>query len=357
MKIKVTEKYRPFSHEAGTPLLLPESAWKVLAFPAKLVLEHLLTKESIELFPQIKGPITAFTAMQDLEKKRIRIFGRGAEGFFSYRLYATSKEIMLHIERCSDAGLSFNICGEIKTFKRKETFSIRGNAPFQLSHTSEKIHLGTSKKQDWTLVKRRLLLSELLPILFELGKNLPTLPSTFSGAGSHLKTCQEFIDKKDRVHIGPSFIELFKRGFEGILCPRFIDTDYQGTSPHEEMPDNISPLFLLKEGARLIRSLLIEEKESHLTILPCLPKELHAGRFVNIACTLPLTLDLEWSKKQVRRLALRPKEDLTLHLTFPKENATCRLRRGPRGRGEIHPATGSLTLKKDKLYYLDRFQK
>ncbi|MCB1116701.1 MAG: hypothetical protein KDK71_09555 [Chlamydiia bacterium] len=357
MKIKVTEKYRPFSHEVGTPLLLPESAWKVAPFPARLVLEHLITKEKIELFPQIKGPITAFTAMQDLEKKRVRIFGTGEGGFFSYRLYATPQEIILQIERCSEDGLSFNICGEIKTFTRKETFSLHSNAPFQLSHTSEKMHLGTSKKQDWTLVKRRLLLSELLPILFELGKNLPNLPSTFSGAAEHLKTCQELVANKDRVHIGPSFIELFKRGFEGILCPRLIDTDYQGIANPEEMPENASPLFLIKEGACLIRSLLIEEKDNSLTILPCLPKELHAGRFVNIACTLPLTLDLEWSKKQIRRLALHPKEDLTLHLIFPKENVTYRLRAGPRGRGETRPATGPLTLKKGKLYLLDRFQK
>lgn len=360
MKIKLTEKFRPFSHEVGTSLLLPKSSWKVTAYPAKLALENLISigaEEKIEIYPLIEGPISAFTVMQDLERGWVRVFGKGKNGFFSYRLVAAASEIILFVERCGSEGLLFNYDGEVKTLKRKEELIIPTLTPSFHQNPKEKVHFGCSKKQDWTLVKRRLNLDEILPIWFQLGKHVPNHPLLNVGTARLLKHCQTLAEEKNREKIGTSFIELFKSGFEGILCPRLIDTDFQGITIPDEIPKEASALLLLGEGARLIRKLFVEQKENHLQILPCLPKELHAGRFIDIDCGENLSIDLEWSKKLIRRMTLRPKEDQKVHLTFQKPVTSFRLRLGRRGRGKEIPVGQPLELKKDTFYILDRFQK
>ena len=360
MKIKLTEKYKPFSHEVGTPLLLPKSSWKLVAYPAKLVLENLVSiggEETLTIFPQIEGPIQTFTAMQDLEKGWVRIFGLGAKGYFSYRLISSAHEIILFVDRCCKEGIPFIFEGERKVLNRKEELIFPASTPGFSSISSEKMHFGCSKKQDWTLVKRRLDLEEILPIWFEIGKHIPKYPLLDAGTSTYLKNSYRLAKEKKRALIGASFLELFKVGFEGILSPRLIDTDYQGCTVQDEIPKEASPLLLLGEGARLIRQLLIDRKEGALAILPCLPKEIHAGRFIDIDCGGGLIADLEWSKKCIRRMTLRPKEDQTLTLSFQKAIESFRLRKGFKGRGTTVEANALMELKKEHFYILDRFQK
>ncbi len=361
MKIKLTEKYKPFSHEEGTPLLLPKSPWKVTAYPAKVILENLISvekKEAHTIVPHIKGPLVQFTVMQDLERQWVRIFGRGPEGYFSYRLVASAYEITLFLERGPKEGIAFTHEGETKLLKRKEELILPSNTPAFGEDRFEKMHFGCSKKQDWTLVRRRLSLEEILPIWHALGKHIPEHPLLDVGTAHYLKICQELVEKKERANIGAAFLNLFKIGFSGILLPSLTDETHHTFIPEGgQIPPEASPLLLLGKGARLIRSLLIEDKGNHFAILPCLPKELHAGRFTDIALSGSLTLDLEWSKKLIRRVVLHPKEDQKLTLTFQSAIDSFRLRKGRRGRGKTYAAGTTLTLKGGTLYILDRFQK
>lgn len=360
MKIKLTEKYRPFSHEAGTALLIPKSSWKVTAYPARLILENLISiggKEILTILPQMNGPLESFTVMQDLEKGWVRIFGLGKKGYFSYRLVASAHEIILFVERCPKEGLFFDFEGEIRNLKRKEELIIPTMTPAFSLKSSEKMHFGSSKKQDWSLVKRRLSLEEILPIWFQLGKQIPKHPILEVGTSRYLKTCADHLTQKNRDQIGQAFLELFKVGFEGILSPRLIDTDYQSHPSDEEIPKQASSLVLLGEGARLIRKFLIDVDDQEIAILPCLPKEIHCGRFIGVECGQGLSIDLEWSKKMIRRLTLHPKKDQTVTFTFQKPVTSFRLRMGRKGKGKLIPVGTPLELKKDTLYILDRFQK
>ena len=360
MKIKVTHKYRPFSHESGTPLLIPGSVWKVTVYPAKLAFESLETsweKETYLLFPHIFGPVASFTVLQDLEKGWVRVFGLGKGGYFSYRITALSHHIALFVERAPEEGLSFTFRESVKHLKRKETLQIptRGGDSSRLS--LEKMHFGCSKKQNWCLVKHRLDLREILPIWFALGKGLPSYPMVDVGSSRYLKKCFNLVAEKNRVEIGPSLIETFKVGFEGLLSPRLFDDDYQSYALGERIPKTASPLALLSEGAKLIRSLLIDIEEERVALLPCLPKDIHAGRFINIDCGKHLVIDLEWSKKCIRRLILHSKEDQTRLFFFQKCLNSFRLRKGRFGKGDIVQVGTPLVLQKDRLYILDRFQK
>ncbi|MDJ0652033.1 MAG: hypothetical protein QNJ27_03405 [Simkaniaceae bacterium] len=360
MKIKLTEKYRPFSHEVGTALLIPKSPWKVTVYPARLIFENLISlgrREVLTILPQFEGPPESFTVMQDLEKEWVRIFGLGKRGYFSYRLVASAHEIILFVERCPEEGLFFDFEGEVKNFKRKEKLTIPTTTPTFSLKSSEKMHFGSSKKQDWSLVKRRLRLEEILPIWFQLGQQIPEHPILNSGTSRYLKTCADRLAEKNREQIGQAFIELFKMGFDGILSPRLIDTDYQSHTSDEEIPKEASSLILLAEGARLIRKLLIDIKDRDIVILPCLPKEIHSGRFIGVECVEGLSMDLEWSKKLIRRLMLHSKKDQTVTFAFQKPLLSFRLRMGREGRGELVPVGTPLELKQDAFYSLDRFQK
>ncbi|MEM8727177.1 MAG: glycoside hydrolase family 95-like protein [Chlamydiota bacterium] len=360
MKIKLTEKYRPFSHEAGTALLLPNSPWKVTAYPARLVLENLISigdREIVTVLPRMSGLLESFTVMQDLEQGRVRIFGLGKEGYFSYRLVASGHEIVLFVERCPAAGLFFDVEGEIKNLNRKEELIVATMTRAFSLRSSEKIHFGSSKKQDWSLVKRRLNLEEILPIWFQLGKRIPEYPILDIGTCRYLKMCADYLAEKNRDRIGQAFIALFRVGFEGILSPRLIDTDYRSHPSDQVIPKEASPLLLVGEGARLIRKFLIEVDDREIALLPCLPKEIHCGRFVGIECHQDLSVDLEWSKKLIRRLIVHPKRDRTVTFTFQRPITSFRLRTGRRGSGKRLPVTTPLELKKDRLYILDRFRK
>ena len=360
MKIKLTEKYKPYSREVGTSCLLPKSPWKVTVYPRLITFLNLTSEKNqgtISVTPHIEGPLSQFTVMQDLDKRWVRVFGRGTEGYFSYRLFVSANEIILFLERCPKKGLAFSYDGEVRVLKSKEELIIPSDSFAFPSLFSEKMHFGCHKASDWTLVKRRLRLDEILPIWFELGKNLPKHPKVEWGNSRFLTQCETLLELKDRQEIGRHLLALFQVGFEGILTPRLLDTGHQGTlSEKEDLPEEASSLSLLREGSRLIRHLLVQEKEKSLEILPCLPVELHAGRFVDVQCR-ELTLDLEFSKKMIRRLNLHPKSDHICHLTFPSPIQSFRLRTGKRDKGKIYTAGEPLHLKANREYFLDRFQK
>ena len=361
MNIKLAEKYKPFSHEVGTSLLLPKSFWKATFYPAKIFLEDLSildSKKTHSITPQIKGPLSQFTIMQDLERGWTRVFGRGPDGYFSYRLAISSIGIVLFLERGPQEGIFFAFDEKTINLQPKEELIIPAETlPFKEA-LNEKMHFGCSKKQDWTLVKRRLSIEEILPIWFEIGKDIPNYPIPNTGNFHFLAECKKLIDARDREKIGPALINLFKVGFEGIFSPCPIDTRFQGYFPEEKtVPIETSPLALVGEGARLIRNLLIQEEKGSLEILPCLPKEVHAGRFTNVILSDSVVADIEWSKKLIRRMILRPKNDQEITLKFQSSIDSFRLRAGWRGRGTFHRAGGVLSLRANTLYILDRFQK
>ena len=360
MNIKLKERYKPFSHEAGTPLLIPQSSWKMTPYPGRVLLENLIPankKETITFFLQIDQPLKTFTIMQDLEKGCVTIFGIGNKGYFSYRLSSIADNIFLSVHRCPQEGLFFSFEGSLKNLKRKERIPILVRPSRSYPNSLEKMHFGVSKKQDWALIKRRLSVKEILPIWFQLGKNIPKQPILNVGTSKYLKICNDLLIQQNRVKIGNMLLELFKVGFEGILSPRLLDTDYQIKHTDHNLLKGVSPILLLGEGARLIRRLLIEIHGEKLTILPCLPKEIDAGCFVAIDVTSNLSIDLEWSKKLIRRLTLLSKTNQTITLLFQKPIVSFRLRKRHQQRGYSIAVETPLQLKKDTFYILDRFQK
>ena len=356
MTIRMRAKLRPYSHEMGTRCLIPGSSWAVTPYPSQIDfvnLERQKEQESFSVSCSIEGPLDEFTVMQDLERGCVRVFGRGKQGMFSYCISFSNSKITLFLDRAVGE-IVFVYRSKKWVLKRKEYLEIPTSSTCQTFESKEKLHFGCYKAQDWTLLKRRLSLKEILPIWFALGKTLGSIPSLDVGASRPLLQCKESIEKRDRVAVGSHFLHLFRVGFEGMFSPNLDDFNHQSFKK-EPIPSRCSPLVLLSAGAKIIRQMFVEEDSLSLKILPCLPVELHAGRFMGVQCR-DLLLDFEWTKKQIFRVLLKPQIDRTYHLKFQSAIKSFRLRRGIKHRGEVCQVGSPLHLKAGTSYMLDRFK-
>ncbi|MCH9610805.1 MAG: hypothetical protein S4CHLAM81_10120 [Chlamydiales bacterium] len=173
--------------------------------------------------------------------------------------------------------------------------------------SQERLFLGCTKKMEWEMVKRRCDMREILPLWFSLGQ--------FEKSGSF-----EPLDSCDSLE---QFERLFRSYFEQMMLPRSEDHDLLGY-----FDQKVDPSYLLAQGYRQIRKLFLDGDQ----VLPNLPPELHCGKL------LTETIDLEWSKKQIRRVIVRAKEAPKMH--FPKKIRRYRV-----------------TKKGEMLYLFDRFEK
>jgi hypothetical protein len=277
-RITIAQRLRPFSHVPGTKLLLPGSGNQLVIYPTLIVVDDQ------EISIPLTGPVDDFTVQLDLEKGCVKVWGHYKEGFLRYRIHATTDG-------------SYTIVTEKSP---QDIFPQSEKNLFQMPHC-ERLSLGKDKSQDWDMVVRRKDLTEILPFWHRLGQLLPETPT----------------GKFD-----PDFLNLFQAGFEGLLSPRLKDTQHQGLS----LPKMSSPLALLTQGAQLIRSLFIIQKGDQLEILPnC---DFHQGRMIDISCGSLGTLDIEWTKKTLRRVVFHSKVNGEITFKFPKDLKTFRLTPG-----------------------------
>ena len=300
MRIQIGLKLRPFSHRPGIICLIPFTTWEVQVFPALLKFRNLAGKETKDVPLKVEGPVKGFTVMLNLEKARVEVFGRGQKGYF--RKFITPKE-----------------------------YSFLKETP--LPPSSERLSLGIHKKQDWDLIQRRSDMAEIFPFWLRLSQLIPEKPLPKKTVGT--------------MHLLDDLSLLFQVGFQGILSPRLIDENHLGLIKEETT--TASPLALLHAGANEIRKLFCQEEGNTLHILPNLPKELHAGRYITPSYSI------EWSKKQIKKIIIDPKETKIIYLNLRKVK-TYRLRKSLRQRGEQRKRDMPIELKRGQRLYLDRFQ-
>ncbi|MES2344801.1 MAG: hypothetical protein V4494_02530, partial [Chlamydiota bacterium] len=147
-------------------------------------------------------------------------------------------------------------------------------------------------------------------------------------------------------------------GFYDMLVPRVTDTLFQGL-----VKGHADPQFpvhaLLKESARLIRALFFQENEGILTLFPCLPTEFHSGRYLNLKTSSGDEIDLEWSKKMLQKVIIRPQSIRTFQLDVPKGIKSYRVRTSFQDKGCTKTVNEPfhLNVLTHPFLILDRFQK
>ena len=174
----------------------------------------------------------------------------------------------------------------------------------------ERLSLGSHKAQDWDLVLRRFDLKEILPALYDLGQKVP-----FS---------------KEIETTPMSLEDLYRSSFHHMMVPR----------NKEESGSVLRSAFLR------IRSLFIVEKANRLQLLPDNP--FPEGRLVNVQTEMA-SLDIEWTKRRLRRVTLHMRKTGEMFLDLPKEILSFR------GKG-MHMAGEPLQcVAGQRMVFLDRF--
>lgn len=322
-QIGISARLRPFSHTPGASCLIPCSSWQVQAFPTLLRFTNLITAETHELPLNIKGPMLDFTLELDLEKRGVHVFGHSKSGYERFCIGMTDEGIRIMSEKG----------------KTKKVIPTKVN----LSQISkERLSLGSHKALDWDLVKRKRDLSQVFPVWFRLGQMVPEIPLKKEGTATLLKSC-------DKLEVVPQFLKLFMAGFHGILIPRLNDDEHQGIIQSDAKVSGC-PLGLLTEGAKQIRALFFTEEKDGFAFLPCLPPEFHAGRFLNLTTSKGDIINLEWSKKLLRRVIIRP--GVSREVRFHFQKAIKSFREGEKE----YPAETSFKFINGHTVYLDRFE-
>jgi len=302
MRIKIATKLRPFSHQPGTCCLIPYTTWEVRVFPTKLFFRDLSNGKTQERSVDQVGPIKGFTVVDDLERGRVEIFGRAKGGYF-------------------------------RTFITAESYPFLKK--FDLPVDEKRLSLGCHKKQDWELIQRRSEMAEIFPFWVRLAQLIPQMP--FPSIGTAGLIAEGKLDLA------------FQAAFQGVLCPRLRDENYLGIIPDLKIPSDVSPLGILHEGARQIERLFFYEEGEELHLLPNLPKELHAGRFIHLSTEAGDSIDLEWSKKQLKKVVIRAKQTRKIHLRLQSKIRRFRVSKNPHKSGE------PIQLQAGETLYLDRF--
>lgn len=308
MRLVIAQKFRPFSHTPGTRCLIPLTTWEAEIYPAKIFFHNLAGGAAKEEILDVKGPVKGFTVMQDLERGRVEVFGRDQKGHFRYFL---TPEKYPFLEK------------------------------YDQHFAKKKLFLGISKKQDWDLIKRRKDMTEIFPFWHLLSQWIPTFPLPEIGTAALLK--EKNLDL------------VFQTAFQGILSPRLKDENYLGIIPDLKVPKDFSPLGILHEGARQIEDLLFLQEGEVWHFLPSLPKEFHAGRFIHLQTREGDEIDFEWSKKQLKKVIIRPFLSRKIFLKPGRGLKSFRIRTNMRQKGKRD--SQELFLETGKTYFLDRFMK
>lgn len=354
MQIKIAERLRPYSHQPGTDCLLPGSNYRLQVFPTRVCLyriERLTPEKILEIPLALEGPVEDFTVQQDLEKGRVYVWGQAVNGFFRYYFaFNEDKKICLCIEKGPNSLLEATTLPDYITLAKQD-------ASFTLQ-SIERLSLGNHKAQDWDLVCRRTDLVEIFPAWYLLGQLSPPLVDEnvlLEGTAQRLSLCQQAIANHAPEHLKKQFTSLFKAGFQGILSPRLIDDQFQGLSSSEfSNPSLLSPMMLLKQGAKLIRQLFVTKDSQLVRILPSLPPEFHCGRLLNVRLDEG-HLDFEWTKKCIRRLIFRSKKECQIQFSF-KNISSFRLRKNKKEQGERILNHFQLSFEKNVDYFFDNFE-
>ncbi len=322
MKIEITERIRPFSHTPGAACLIPGTGSILHAFPT------LLKIDSHEIKLNLTGPIADFTLLQDLEKHCLFILGKAQEGYYRIRVEGSDSGFDVVVEK-----------GPLTSVRLEREVS------FMPNKAVERLSLGCHKAQDWDLVQRRMDLREMLPPLFLLGQKIPLVPpQPLKGTARLLELPEE------RTLLAPALQAFFSAAFSKILVPRLVDDQHQGLALEEAVSGH--PLYLVQQGAKMIRALFFKQNERRLAFLPALPLPLDSGKMIGIQAPGIGEIDFEWSKKLLRRVIIRPSTSGDVILELQKELKSFRSGKKQRQKG-----TEPLALHAGKTVVLDQFQK
>jgi hypothetical protein len=361
MKIKIAQKLAPFSFLCGSRALIPSTTYEVKVFPVKLEFynrEKSSQVPDLEIFLEIKGPLKKFIVFQDIERAYIEISAFSKEGFIRYKIKHEDGKLAIFLEKAPKEELEIRANGKKEFLRRKIDFYLPLKTRFLDKKRLELLSFGIHKAQDIEKIKRRGSLNEIFPLWFGLGQLIPKDKRKVEGMALLLEKSLSLISEGKKEEVEAIFLTVFHGAFYSLFSPSLSDELHQGIiDEKEEIEEGASPLILLERGYEIIRSMFIVQKENKVALLPFLLPIFHAGRMINLKLEGIGYLDLEWSKKLLKKVILYAESDMVIQLQLQKPIKSFRIRRDLREKGALFVANNTIQLEKDKIYYFDRFQK
>ncbi|MCH9612441.1 MAG: hypothetical protein S4CHLAM102_09310 [Chlamydiia bacterium] len=324
-QILISPRMRPFSHEKQAFALIPLTNHAVWIYPTRL---HFSFDQIVDI--PLRGPVKGFTSELDLERQRIRVFGRHRDGYFVYHVYAYAGQVIVKGQKGIDLDCAFSIdkMGEVASYER--------------------LYLGCDKKQDMAQIFRRSDPREYFPLWFSTGQQVVDPVDS----GMHL-------EKHLENHLTGDFaslVEVFETGFRSLMLPLGEDDRFQGVVPVDEAKLGRPSPFILRRGYQLIRDLFFREEKGELVILPHLLKGFVFGKLTNLQAG-PFVIGIEWSKKKLRRMTVKSSREDRVNLRLPKGIQSFRLRVKGERKKEVVPVGKPLAIGKNQTLILERFEK
>lgn len=333
--ISIKHQVRPYTLIPGARVPIPGSLLYAQIFPSLRKIfsssHDLLLEEPIPL----RGPVQRFAVFQDLRRGVLTV---GSEQYTYHILPSGS------------------VTSSLQGFSALESVS----TPW--------LSMGVHKHPDMLLVRRRKNLQEILPILLRLSVLLPKNHTMIeqqellnsSGVYQLYQKVNIAIQEKRTQDIAPLLLQFIYAGFSNHFLPRFYDFDYQGILRFSCQAHSEVAFPILQLCASLIVSMFIRYVDNQIDILPALPPEFPHGRCTHLFIPQVGYLDLEWSKKTIRRMSLQAITTNEVAFTFSPSLNQCRLRRWDHKQCVYHEQISlreKVALKEGSTYLWDCFYK
>ncbi|MCB1212708.1 MAG: hypothetical protein KDK40_00250 [Chlamydiia bacterium] len=351
--IQFSHPLRPFSHHLGTTLLLPRSPLVVRCFPTRLEflsVDHLDKDTPLgSLEWRNSGPIEGFTVRFDMDRERVELWGHSEKGLFHYIFWWSGDHLQLKTRRLPSEIEGPFIEGSIAC-------KVISGGEERAVHSSNNLYLGVSKKQEWESIARRNSLREFLPFLYRQGEWYPEIPPPTGGVGEIFSQWKQKIDESDASTCEKLIGSLFSTGYRDFCTPTLVDSFHRGYGLSQPTEDDRA-LAICSTFSELLRRHFVRCDDRKIHLLPLLLPSLRCGRLIGIELGEGNRLDLEWSKKEVRRCVLRIATPRPFQFVEAKGMQSFRLRRESEQMGKRFLVGDVLPIDTSGNYLLDQFTK
>lgn len=344
MFIKIAKKHILFSSRPKACYLVPKTSYLVTCYPTRLVFEDLgLEGKNIEFVWKHTGKISQFLTTLDLEKGFIEIAWRDDSGYYKIHVSCQDQKLLARLKKGSLHCITHKCDTE-------DIFILAKDIQEKKIDTLEKLSLGMHKALKYESLFLREDLKEILPLLYTQAQCVTD--SHIDGNCAILKFLREVqkapIDKKlDKL------LDVYKAGFSALI-PKLTDDFYQGYYKQDDV-QGLSSLVLLNRLKDLIRGMFFEQKENVLSVLQQMLFPF--GRMKNIHCKDLGFLDIEWSKKQIKKAIFYSKNKGTIRLSLHPSIKSFRIRKSRSDIGQAYVPMQEIFINPDEMILFDRFQK